>query len=112
LLVRRRGAEVDEIRVQVTRGEGPGPDVGRDAEFGAERAGAVVELADPELGGRAGQFGDAVQVDPAAPQRGEGEVLPARAHKAGPVADERPGAGGYRVTRAAGRRPADGAGVH
>ena len=50
-------------RVQVARGEGLGPDGGRDAQFGAEGAGAVGELADTQLRGRAGQFRDAGQVD-------------------------------------------------
>jgi hypothetical protein len=103
---------MDVARVQVARGEGPGPDDVRDAEFGAERAAAVVELADPELGGRAGQLGDAVQVDLLAPQRSEVEVPAHRGHQAGPAVDERAGADGHRVARTARGGPADGAGVH
>jgi hypothetical protein len=68
LLIRRRGAEVNVARVQVVRGKGLGPDDIRDAQLGTEGPRAVVELADAELGGRAGQFRDAGQVDLTAPE--------------------------------------------
>jgi len=50
LLLGRRGAEVDPACLQVLRRERIGPDGGGHAQVGAERAGAVGELADPQLG--------------------------------------------------------------